>query len=81
MRRISWSLFLRILITLLGVGYLSFFKDWEDIWEAMHQVKLGWLGLAMLAYGLTTLLGICRWHLLLKNVRADLGWLRTAQLT
>ncbi|MDZ4788938.1 MAG: lysylphosphatidylglycerol synthase transmembrane domain-containing protein [Blastochloris sp.] len=81
MSRPSWSFILRIAITALGVGYLFFFKDWTHIWTAVHQVKVGWLLLAFLAYGMTTSLGIARWHLLLVKGGADLGWLRTAQLT
>jgi uncharacterized protein (TIRG00374 family) len=79
--RLSWSLVLRIAITLGGVGYLCFFKDWKEIGGAVGEAKWGWLAAALLAYGGTNVLGICRWHLLLKHSGADLGWLRTAQLT
>jgi uncharacterized protein (TIRG00374 family) len=79
--RLSWSLILRIAITLAGVGYLCFFKDWTEIFGAVRQAKWGWLAVALVAYGATNTLGVCRWHLLLKHGGADLGWLRTAQLT
>ncbi|MDX6765864.1 MAG: lysylphosphatidylglycerol synthase transmembrane domain-containing protein [Candidatus Methylacidiphilales bacterium] len=77
----SWGLLLRLLVTAGGVGYLCFFKDWGTIRDAVHQAALPWLAAAFAAYGLTTLLGIFRWHLLLGACGAPVAFTRTAQLT
>jgi glycosyltransferase 2 family protein len=81
MSRPSWSFILRVVITIVGVAYLCCFKDWAHILQALKQAEFQWLLAALLAYGVTTSLGIARWHLLLKNGGADLGWWRTGQLT
>ncbi|MEM6820791.1 MAG: lysylphosphatidylglycerol synthase transmembrane domain-containing protein [Verrucomicrobiota bacterium] len=80
-KKIPWSTIIRLSITLLGVGYLAFFKEWDQIVGAVRGANAGWLVAALVAYGVTTLLGIIRWHILLKACHAGMEWNRTAQLT
>lgn len=79
--RITWSLALRLIITVSGVAYLAMFKDWGAILETARTANPLWLLAAWLAYGVTTGLGIVRWHVLLKAFHASMRLARTAQLT
>jgi glycosyltransferase 2 family protein len=77
----SWGLLFRLLVTAGGVGYLCFFKDWGTIRDAVHQADGTWLLAALVAYGLTTFLGMLRWQVLLNSCEAPVAFPRTAQLT
>ncbi len=75
------SFLIRLIITLAGVGYLIGFKEWDQIGGALSSADPGWLFAALGAYGVTTLLGILRWHLLLKQFSVPVGFKRTFELS
>jgi uncharacterized membrane protein YbhN (UPF0104 family) len=68
-------------VTLGGVGYLCFFKEWSAIIGAVRAAHLPWLAAAFVFYGITTGLGMLRWHLLLRSSEIPLSLPRTGQLT
>lgn len=80
-KRPWWGWALRLAITAAGVGYLCFFKEWDDIWAAVHGASTAWLAAAFAFYGITTGLGILRWQLILRNSSSPLPLARTARLT
>lgn len=75
------SFLIRLIITLAGVGYLIGFKQWDQIGNALSSADPAWLLAALGAYGATTLLGILRWHLLLKQFSVPVGFKRTVELS
>jgi uncharacterized protein (TIRG00374 family) len=80
-KRAPWGLILRLAITALGMGYLCLFKEWDQILGAVGAAHMPWLATAFVLYGLTTLLGMLRWQVLLRA--SGIIWTpqRTAQLT
>jgi len=79
--RFNWSFWIRLIFT-VGIGvYLYTQIDWSGFGKLVAQAQPGWAFLACGCYALTAFLGICRWHLLLKNCHATMKWIRTAQLT
>jgi uncharacterized protein (TIRG00374 family) len=80
-KRAPWGLLLRLAITALGVGYLCLFKEWDQIWGAARAAHVPWLVVAFVLYGLTTLLGMLRWQVLLRASGIVWTLQRTSQLT
>ena len=76
-----WGLLLRLAITALGVGYLCFFKEWNQIWSTAAAARIPWLTAAFAFYGLTTVLGVARWQILLRFSGYRWPIRRTSQLT
>jgi uncharacterized protein (TIRG00374 family) len=76
-----WSLGLRLLVT-FGIGIFFYYNTkWEQFGMLLSEAKLGWVGMAFFCYGMTTLLSICRWHILLQACSTTVSWGRTMQLT
>jgi uncharacterized protein (TIRG00374 family) len=75
------SFLIRLIITVAGVGYLIGFKEWSQIGSALSSADFRWLLGAFAAYGLTTLLGILRWHLLLNQFSVPVGFKQTVELS
>jgi len=61
--------------------YLYTQIDWNSFFRLVSDAEAGWVLIAGCCYGMTTLLGMTRWHLLLKTCHADMKFTRTAQLT
>lgn len=47
--------------------------DLERLWERMRGMQLGWLALALATYTLMMLVGVWRWHGLLRAQHVDVG--------
>lgn len=47
--------------------------DLERLWERMRGMQLGWLALAVVTYTLMMLVGVWRWHGLLRAQHVDVG--------
>lgn len=75
-----WTWGLRILITVVGGGFLASKLNWGDFVRILNGAEAGWMGWAMLTYGGIVLVSILRWHILLEVAGAAVGWARTAQL-
>lgn len=80
-QRSWWGLMLRLAVTGLGVGYLCFFKEWEEIWAAVRGARWPWLVAGFGLYGVTNVLGMVRWQVLLWASGIRWSPWRTAQLT
>ncbi|MEM6884173.1 MAG: lysylphosphatidylglycerol synthase transmembrane domain-containing protein [Verrucomicrobiota bacterium] len=79
--RIPWSLLIRIVIAVPICYYLYELIDWNSFFRVISDAEVGWILIAAGCYGITTTLGIIRWHLLLKTCHAEMKFTRTAQLT
>lgn len=71
----------RWVLTFGILAWLGWKMDWSGFGAIMAQADYRWLGAAVAAYGVTTLLSIWRWHLLLSACHAPMKIGRTAQLT
>lgn len=70
----------RVIFTAGALWFLATKLNWQEFWSVLRQANLGWLVLAVVAYGGVVLVSIVRWHLLLEVAGAAVGWGRTAQL-
>jgi hypothetical protein len=78
---IPWSFLIRIAMAVLLGYYLYTQTDWNSFFRLISDAVPGWIIIAACCYGMTTLLGMARWHLLLKTCHAEMKFVRTAQLT
>ncbi len=78
---IPWSFLIRIAMTALIGFYLYTQIDWNSFFRLVSDAVPGWVLLACCCYGITTILGMVRWHLLLKTCHAEMKFVRTVQLT
>ncbi|MDD5263037.1 MAG: lysylphosphatidylglycerol synthase transmembrane domain-containing protein [Methylacidiphilales bacterium] len=78
-----WSLLLRFLATALILILVYFYNrnEWPHQMAIIRRSNPVWLLAAFLCYGITTALGIWRWHVLLKACHAKMKLSRTIQLT
>ena len=78
-----WSLLLRFLITAVILVLIYFYNrsEWPNQRAIIRASNPLWLIAAFLSYGVTTSLGIWRWHILLKACHAEMRISRTIQLT
>ena len=74
----GWSS--RILITVVGGGFLASKLNWSEFGRIIWGAELQWIILAVATYGAISFVSIVRWHLLLEVAGAAVGWGRTAQL-
>lgn len=72
--------FVRILITLVGGGFLASKLNWSEFAQIIREAEVQWVVLAVFTYGGIVLVSIVRWHILLEVAGAAVGWGRTAQL-
>lgn len=79
-RSTAWLL-LRLGITFGLFAFLYYRIDWAEMYRLATGTEWGWLICALVAYGMTTALGIWRWHLLLHESGLAVSLGRTAQLT
>ena len=70
----------RILVTLVGGGYLASKLNWAEFSQILRGAEPTWILLAVLTYGGIVIVSIVRWHLLLEVAGAAVGWMRTSQL-
>jgi len=70
----------RVVFTVGALWFLATKLNWQEFSTTLRQANLGWLGVALAAYGGVVLVSIVRWHLLLEVAGAAVGWGRTAQL-
>ncbi len=70
----------RVIFTVGALWFLATKLNWQEFWTVLRQANLGWLVLAVVAYGGVVLVSIVRWHLLLEVAGAAGGGGRTAQL-
>lgn len=77
----SWlGWILRILVTVVGGGYLASKLNWTEFGRIVRGAEPEWVVLAVVTYGGIVLVSILRWHILLEVAGAAVGWGRTAQL-
>ena len=75
---LGWAV--RILITVVGGGFLASKLNWAEFVQIIRGAEARWIVLAVLAYGGTVVVSIVRWHLLLEVAGAAVGWGRTTKL-
>ncbi|MEM1157578.1 MAG: lysylphosphatidylglycerol synthase transmembrane domain-containing protein [Verrucomicrobiota bacterium] len=78
---IPWSFLIRIVVAVLICYYLYTQIDWNSFFRLVSDAEVSWILIAAGCYGMTTALGMTRWHLLLKTCHAEMRFTRTAQLT
>ncbi|MFZ5806811.1 MAG: lysylphosphatidylglycerol synthase transmembrane domain-containing protein [Verrucomicrobiota bacterium] len=61
--------------------YLYYTLDWKKFAAIIFASDARWFVAAFAAYGVTTLLSMVRWQILLSACKAPIRFLRTAQLT
>ena len=77
----SWlGWILRILVTVVGGGYLASKLNWSEFGQIVRGAGAGWVVLAVATYGGIVVVSILRWHILLEVAGAAVGWGRSAQL-
>lgn len=79
--RIPWSFIARLGVTGLIGYYLYTQIDWNSFFRLVQDAIPVWIVVAALCYGTTSLLGMLRWHILLKACHTEMRFIRTAQLT
>ena len=71
----------RVVLTIAIFVYILSKIQWKDLTLLLKDANPWWLILAFLAYGVTTLISIIRWHILLQACHTSFRMMRTAQLT
>ena len=81
--RIKWSLLIRLAVTIgvLVFVYVANRDDWPEFRANLERSKFAWLFAAFVCYALTNLLGVWRWHILLKSCGTRLPFATALRLT
>jgi uncharacterized membrane protein YbhN (UPF0104 family) len=74
------STILKITVTVLGLGYVLFTVDLDDIRTAVTDINWGWLVLAFVLITASLVVRAYRWFLLLRGLNVEINFGRLVEL-
>lgn len=74
LKNLNWKFILRLTFSLLLFCWLVFSVDWNQIWNALFQVNVTWLVLAIGWIVIAIVVSVIKWQLILQAQDLEVSW-------